>query len=386
MKYLLAFFVLVFASCVKNNEVENHTGKYKLNLKSQIVAPLSDLFLITKVVKLETEGESLLNAIDKVIVRKDRIYLHSLNSNVKVFSDQGKYLNSIGTKGRAPNEFIMASDFDLSPGGEKVAIWDRDGAKMLIYNKEGAYEKSVRSKQVKWSFNFSWLSSDRFLLSSLYIPQESVNGRFQAYIVDGELNIIKGIIPYDDRFERLLIMGNPFSKQDNGNVLFRHPIEGDVYEIGNDSKKKYELCLGKYELKDDRKQEYIENSNAWRQDYFSSNYALLWKVYDLVDYIYCQYQYETKTYGIIIRKAGDLQRRYRFGNAFDFLSSIKIIGKFNDNLIAYVEPYEIKENIQKLSGVQRINYKDYVEYWENIVKDKSDTDNPILVFLKPKPF
>lgn len=387
MRYLivLSFLLLIF-SCTGESSQDKEGIIFPVDIECPVVFPLTDFFEVIDYVELETVESGLVSYISRIIINEKRIYIFSEKKGVQVFSDTGKYLYNIGKSGKGPNELINPTDFDLSPNGDQVAIWDRDGAKLVIHDLDGNVIQSIKSKQVKWGFRFCWLATDRFLLSSLYLPQKSVSGEHQVYLLDQSLKIVNGEIPYEKKLEGLGEMGKVFQKYSDGSVQFRHPTEGDVFIMNPNAKRLYGFDFGTNQLKNERRVEYIKNPKLAYEDYLKSNYAKMINFIDLDRYFYGGYVFQGKYYSVLINKDNGTQRRYRHSLSLDFLSDIQVIGYCNEKLLAYVEPYKLKEKLMKVTAQDRIKYEKEIKFWKKIVKDKPDTDNPIIVFLKPREF
>lgn len=378
--------ILCLMACSSGEREDKRCRIYDIDIKCDAIYPYSNFMEVKKIISLETLPKSILKNIERLRITNDRIFVLSRRDVVKVFSQKGKYLYSIGEKGLGPEEIRSATDFDISPKGDKVAIWDREGFKLNIYNLKGDFLKSVSSKKIKWGFRFCWLAKNRFLLSSLNRKQEAVDGQYQVYLLDENLDVIKGCVPYNEKHEKWGVTGPVFTKNHNGSVNYRHPLGCDIYEIKENAVKKISLDFGMNYLPESRMAEYATNRKLIGRDYMSSDFIFLVRLWELPEYIYGRYGIGGLNYSILINKKDSTHLRYRHTNSFDILSDFGFVGTFNGLLVGKIEPYQLKEKLSKVTIRDRKKYTKYIEFWKNIVKDKLDTDNPILVFLKPKDF
>ena len=67
---------------------------------------------IERYVVLDTT-KALVNPSDKYIFKNHNIYISDRKNSVHIFSDSGKYVNSIARRGRGPGEYLVVSDFDV---------------------------------------------------------------------------------------------------------------------------------------------------------------------------------------------------------------------------------------------------------------------------------
>ena len=74
---------------------------------------------------LDNREEALLGAINKVVCRKDAIYLldRYKSKSIKKFSMEGKFLTNIGTFGEAPEEYAEPTDFVVTDS--LVIVYDQ---------------------------------------------------------------------------------------------------------------------------------------------------------------------------------------------------------------------------------------------------------------------
>lgn len=386
-KYLIICLILLsFLWSCKDKTSIDQARTYDIDVACKLVYPFSEFITIEKVIPLESNSQSLLVNIGRLRIVNDRIFIQSRNDIVKVFSLEGEYLYCIGKKGKGPGELILPLDFDFSPGGDNVAIWDRDGFKLNIYNLDGSFLKSIPSLHVRWGFRFSWLEEKRFLLSSLYRRQDKTGECYQFYLLDEHLEVIQGMVPYNSQLEGWGILGPTFVRDGEGGISYRHPFGGEVYGITDEAKMKYRLFFGKNHLPVSRFKEYLNQPQLMRQDYVEKDYVFTSNLLEVKGYVYCRYGIANKGYSLLIDKSSGKHVRYRHDNPFDFLSSIAVVGSYNGSFVGRIQPYLVKEKLGKLTNQERTKYKDEIKFWEQLLKDKSDSDNPILVFLKPKDF
>ena len=76
--------------------------------------------------------------------RQKKYYIldRHLQKALFVFDEEGKFRNRIGRRGRGPGEFIEPTDFIVSDS--TVTVFDMFGHKLLYYNPDGTFIRSVR--------------------------------------------------------------------------------------------------------------------------------------------------------------------------------------------------------------------------------------------------
>lgn len=93
---------------------------------------------------LETSEECLVGEVYKLSCRNKKYYIldRHLQKALFVFDEEGKFRNRIGRRGRGPGEFIEPTDFIVSDSS--VTVFDMFGHKLLYYNPDGTFIRSVR--------------------------------------------------------------------------------------------------------------------------------------------------------------------------------------------------------------------------------------------------
>lgn len=97
-----------------------------------------------KFTRLETSEECLVGEVYKLSCRNKKYYIldRHLQKALFVFDEEGKFRNRIGRRGRGPGEFIEPTDFIVSDS--TVTVFDMFGHKLLYYNPDGTFIRSVR--------------------------------------------------------------------------------------------------------------------------------------------------------------------------------------------------------------------------------------------------
>ena len=115
-------------------------------VKKESNIKLSSLVDSIYYIPLETKDEFLIGNIDKLIVTDKEIYVLDKNITTATycFDQKGKFVRKIGNRGASDKEYISITDINIHNG--KMYIWDGDVNKLLIYNSNGEYIKTITSK------------------------------------------------------------------------------------------------------------------------------------------------------------------------------------------------------------------------------------------------
>jgi hypothetical protein len=95
--------------------------------------------------------------------------------------------------------------------------------------------------------------------------------------------------------------------------------------------------------------------------------------------------YSGTSWTYIISKTSGRHKVYK-PDRLDFLSCLQPRFAHNGNVIAIVEPDELKEKLELTLPSIRSQRKESFNYWNNISQSLDDSDNPLIVVLQIKDF
>ena len=213
MKTKLSFSIFTFfASCILLSGCsQNRSGLKasdhnltKISIEYQDPTPLNKFIENTKLVRLG-ETDPLIGNIDNLIVTKDKIVVtDAKNSTIFIFDTTGKNTAVINRQGRGPIEYLGLDYAALTPDGEKIALHDNLGKKVLIFDLDGNF---IEKKNVDFWFSSFEYIDDNHILCITYGAQNDLglvkNGDSKnlAYITDSDFKIENGFLPniYTDK-------------------------------------------------------------------------------------------------------------------------------------------------------------------------------------------
>lgn len=116
-----------------------------------------------KYIKLETNDDCLVGAIDKILFRNN-IYIldKKIAKSLFVFNLSGRFLFKLRNIGKGPGEFISINDFDIDVNGN-IYILDIYGKKIINFDSQGEYLKEIKLNF--YSHSFCYLGLDQFVLN-----------------------------------------------------------------------------------------------------------------------------------------------------------------------------------------------------------------------------
>ena len=101
---------------------------------------MSELFSDLKYIKLETNPQSLIGQVSKIIPFKEQlIIVDKMASKILIFGKDGQFIKSIGKKGSGPGEFTGIEDVAVDEKNNRIFVLDDSGQQLLIFNLQNEY-------------------------------------------------------------------------------------------------------------------------------------------------------------------------------------------------------------------------------------------------------
>ncbi len=139
--FIFLIYSLLFAyGCINRNK-SIETEKYDV-LHFDVSNWKIDKIIPEKIIKtidfipLETLDQCIIGSVGKIIATNDKFYILDMQNaiSLSVFNKEGKFINSIGRRGRGQGEFLRLRDFCIDEIGKRLFILDSYSRKVLIYS------------------------------------------------------------------------------------------------------------------------------------------------------------------------------------------------------------------------------------------------------------
>lgn len=231
---LAVFFICILIfSCKDASKDKNEVQTINIALNTplepkEFIAKVSDI----RFIPLETTQQSLINRIDKCVVKGDRFYiLDKKQQSVFIFTDEGKFITRINRLGKGANEYIDLTDFEIGEQGELI-IFDAVNRRLLFSNQEFDFTRSLK---VCYGDKVLYLKDGSFIIYA-DIPEK---GGYSIHVFDRNASLKQTLFPAsDDEGIRPAYNREKHLDYQNDKVRFIRSYDYNVYEIRNDS-----LCI-----------------------------------------------------------------------------------------------------------------------------------------------
>ena len=342
-----------------------------------------------KFISLETQKGEYIPDDAKTKFRGDYLLFGNFDM-LLIFDKEGKFVNSIKSQGKGPEEYSWIFDYDLLPGTDEIVI--NGDRKMVFYTIDGQF---IEKQPIPLRpFGIAALGGDYFAFTPERWRQgrEDSVGKFQLIITNRQGEVM------DRHFEfpyfLLVDSWSDFIRSPNGESnLFVLSHDLNIYEVGPglDLKTKYTIDFGNLNPDTSFLQDERVESN---QKVFKFNEGKMSKPWGLAEtsntlILQCGSEKHQKTaFRLINRESGNhrtviMEKPPTLGdfNGWPIYSYLSSTGDYIYHLLTAMNVIELLEN---LSDDQKKNLSKCKGF--NELSQVKENDNPVVVMYKLKDF
>lgn len=222
---LVTVLMLAGTGCKKSASIETVTADLGRNSSANLLEYVSGI----KLIPLETNDSLLIGSNNELAVSDGEYYVMNRGANDRVFrfDPQGKFLNTIGVKGRGPGEYPGLVNTQLL--NDTVIIYASPGMSVNFYTKEGAYlgQEEYPGQGGAWYYK---TGEDEYLVYNGYGMQEpervylfspGKNSRTGFLQTDAKVISISDGLPAFNRLGDTV-----FIRETYNDTIFRYDIGG----------------------------------------------------------------------------------------------------------------------------------------------------------------
>jgi len=229
------FILLLFFSCT--NHRKGNTGDsesvrpypHVINMnegfKNAGQIKLSDIADSIRYIVLSEDKKVLLGNVQNIQMSDSNIYIKS-NNLVYRFDLSGNLLNSFGSVGRGPAEYLPGSIYTLTPDFKKVIILRNMMYEYLLYKTDGELIGKRDYPHNRNLFSFVSISDSAFMVTFYYAGN---------FMTEDYLKTMPGIAGlFDLRFKPIAVIENPLkNKKLSGDEYKRIAISNSSFTFFN---------------------------------------------------------------------------------------------------------------------------------------------------------
>lgn len=182
-------------------------------------------------IALDSVNSPIVSSDSKMVVSGDSYYFFDKKMIVvHRFDRSGKFMNSIGTRGRGPTEYSNVEDFCVDPVNGNVEFLSLMAQQLYIYNNDGTFVSTLKIEGYPYSFT-KW-EDGSYLFCKGQVADDNVKiGNAQLYKMDKEGVIKETYLPIEKNTAFRTPAPDESIQLSNGRIFFKTWFTGDVYEI-----------------------------------------------------------------------------------------------------------------------------------------------------------
>ncbi|GAB1402825.1 hypothetical protein MASR1M74_00030 [Lentimicrobium sp.] len=256
----------------------------------------SDIFPLFDFIKLETNDEAIFGNIERIIFYNDRIFI--LDSEVAgkllVFDRSGKYITTVGGKGKGPGEIIYPMDFYIDTLKKTINILDM-GTSIKVYSLATDRFEFLNSSEIPatiGSFKTAPLPDNkRAFITGGKNPE--------LCIADKSFKNLDFYFPYTSRkFSILLREGLNYGYK---NVIFRRYANDTIYNLSEGKPTPYRV----FDFNQPVSYNELVNLSESAQNEMLAKYSLINLYFESDSQFYLKYSTNSKEFFYLRNPKGD---------------------------------------------------------------------------------
>lgn len=219
-------FAIFLFSCKQSINPQEAKNTFHIDINRH--DSISCFFDNYQIIPLETTQACLIGDISKIQINDNKIYiLDKKQSTIFIFDSHGKYINKIHRQGRAPEEYLSITDFNIYQNN--IYCLSRANRKILAYTDNAQFLNHIPLND--W-YNSFYIAND----SLVYLFSDYSNTQYYNYILYNYKKL-KNENRYD-KFEKnqgLIFDYTPFHISGN-NLLLTEQYDQTLYHLSSRGK------------------------------------------------------------------------------------------------------------------------------------------------------
>jgi len=162
MRIIFYLPIVVLSAILFNCKFEvNDQNKISIDISKINRISLLEQFKRVELIPLETNSNSIINHIDKIIYNNSKYYIFDRSQKaIIVFTTEGKFLYKLRNVGKGPSEYLLLSDFEINRFTGNLELLSPFG-QLLTYKTDGTFLRSIRLPlSLKAVHNLQFISKD----------------------------------------------------------------------------------------------------------------------------------------------------------------------------------------------------------------------------------
>lgn len=242
--FLFILIVIFFFGCKMDGKIKHDTitlGKTEKTLsfdidKEIIIQSFDSIFKKEKLIKLETNPNSLITDVSRIDYYNNSIYVFDIFSDYSVicFDSNGGFKFKLKNIGKGPHEYIRINYGAVNDYTGDIEIIANMGRDFLVYDSIGNFKEKLKLPFTAKSF--CSLQNKRYFHKGYINQSENDLINFRIYSMNYSGDDIKKYLPY--KVSKNFKEGSyyfGFTKKKKGEYLFSEKYNDTVYKLNSDT-------------------------------------------------------------------------------------------------------------------------------------------------------
>jgi hypothetical protein len=263
--FITYLFLISFLFVQCKNVQEYEVRKINISTKENPEINLSTLFKSVEALEFEERNELYYIRPAKLILKNDTYYF--LSGDMIIVYNNNIYEFTLFNKGDGPGEYINISDFFVDDD-ENILINDREGRKLIYYDKQGKHIKDIKHGLL--SYNFTKLDHLVYMNFGNLLNED----RYKVNVVDERTNeIVDNYLKQDKKAGYLSVIENTSFSFFSDTLSYSQSFSNVIYHLKNGlAIPRFEIDFGKNNLPGYFPENYT-NLMEFIDSFKKSNYA-----------------------------------------------------------------------------------------------------------------
>ncbi len=391
MKYFSLFILLlIFYSCNSQNE----NSLYVINPEkfSEDIFTLSDIANDIKYIPLENTFP--IGGTYSIRIIKNGIFLSAQNTGVIQFDRKGKYLSTIGSKGRGPGEYLYGNYFTVDENSKRIYIIDK--YKIMVYTFEGKFLRDIPFEK------YTYTNPREILMNGpyLFLPFSGSDGDLKYnWII---LDTLGNMVSKKQRFyhpSQFVIPG--FTYKFENKLFYGNFLNDTIFSVSTDLKAKAAYLFSQGVYRWPKEGLAVNLIREKMPDYFRP-----FSMFESKNFIFLRYGYHDKEAILLIDKK--TKRTYQAfkpdkDGFLKYTASIKndldgglpltlnsrgyyyFVENGSEYIAVLINPFELKNDVASDEFKNSIpKFPEKKKQLEQLANNMDENDNPVLMLVKLK--
>ena len=379
----LLFIISLFI--ISSSTFSQKTEVFEIDPVNKQIKKFIENYSVEKIIKLETAPDNIINYIYYLEIDENKIYIANYHGCF-IFSEEGTFLGKVYNIGRGPDELQLPRGLSYNMNNNQYSVYDTRGKFIAVFSGLSKLEKRIYP-DLNFISDLYWLDNNKFLLFS-YLPQPDSKDKnainYCIYEYDPDTKKYRGVLRMPNNYNTLSIRYHTTFSEYNGKYYAITVLDNTVYEYNKSGlmRPRYYFDFGMYNASEELLEGKLIDGRVLMGKIQKGKLCVLVDFQELDGHYIVVYDKYPDRYTTLISKNDGTQVTHSFRNESDVLGRVTPFFENDGYMIASLQPSSFLKKYKMIDKSGLSNYEKQI--YAEIAEGLSDSDNPVLLFLKPR--